>query len=259
MERIYKQCQVEPEAPLVVDDHPVPPDWPTKGVVEFRGVSLIIGKKTIIDNVSFITGGGEKIGIIGRTGAGKSSLVSLLFRVFEVSEGSVLIDGYDISNLGLKDIRSRLGIIPQEPILFHQSVRFNLDPAGEKSDSEIWECLEMAHLHQFVSDLEGQLEFQVTDGGANFSQGQRQLFCLARTLLRKCRLVVFDEATASLDTETDKLVQQTIQSCFQDCTLLTIAHRIQTIVTCDRIMVLDQGQLIQFDSAANVMSEQPPL
>ncbi|XP_031639952.1 multidrug resistance-associated protein 1-like, partial [Contarinia nasturtii] len=190
----------------------------------------------------------EKVGIVGRTGAGKSSLTLALFRIVEAAGGSIVIDGQDISKLGLHTLRSRLTIIPQDPVLFSGPLRFNLDPFAEKSDDEIWRALELAHLKSFVEETSLGLNHEVAEGGENLSVGQRQLVCLARALLRKTKVLILDEATAAIDLETDDLIQETIRTEFKECTILTIAHRLNTIMDSDKVIVLDKGQAIEFDS-----------
>ncbi len=188
------------------------------------------------------------MGVVGRTGAGKSSLTLALFRIIEAVEGSIYIDDIEISKLGLYDLRSRLTIIPQDPVLFTGTLRLNLDPFEKHSDQEIWQSLELAHLKAFVSSLEAGLSHQVSEGGDNLSVGQKQLICLARALLRKSKIIVLDEATAAVDIETDELIQTTIRKEFKDCTIVTIAHRLNTILDYDRVLVMDRGQVAEYDS-----------
>ncbi|KAL7746688.1 hypothetical protein RI367_007967 [Sorochytrium milnesiophthora] len=202
----------------------------------------------VLRNLNLRIRGSEKIGICGRTGAGKSTITLSLFRIIEAVAGSIEIDGQDISKVGLADLRSRLTIIPQDPMLFQGTVRSNLDPLGKHSDAEVWRALEHTSLKEYLTTLEGGLEGKVEDGGSNFSAGQKQLLTLAAALLRKQRIVIFDEATSATDAETDAIVQRTIRSEFKDCTVLTIAHRIATIMDSDRILVLDQGQVAEFDT-----------
>lgn len=186
--------------------------------------------------------------IVGRTGAGKSTITLSLFRLIEAAEGKIKIDGRPISELGLHDLRSKITIIPQDPVLFSGTLRDNLDPFEVKTDDELWQCLEHAHLKNFVRGLDAGLEHKVSEGGENLSVGQRQLVCLARALLRKTKILLLDEATAAVDLETDSLIQSTIRSEFANCTILTIAHRLNTILDSTRVMVLDKGEIIEFDS-----------
>ncbi|GFN96902.1 multidrug resistance-associated protein 1 [Plakobranchus ocellatus] len=229
--------------------------WPHTGHIQFVNFSCRYRKETerVLKQISFTIKGGEKIGVVGRTGAGKSSLVLSLFRLVEADEGKILIDGVDISTLGLHRLRQALTILPQDPVLFAGSLRENLDPSGKRSEVELWRALDHAHLKQFVSILPGQLDAVVSDGGGNLSMGQRQLVCLARTLLCQTRVLVLDEATAAVDLETDHLVQQTIHSSFRACTVIAIAHRLSSIIDYDRVLVLDQGVVVEFDSPKRLL------
>ncbi|MGH0158147.1 UNVERIFIED_CONTAM: hypothetical protein FKN15_054438 [Acipenser sinensis] len=195
----------------------------------------------------------KEVGIVGRTGAGKSTLSNCLFRIIEGGKGIILIDGVDIASIGLHDLRGKLNIIPQDPILFSGPLRLNLDPLERHSDAELWQALEICYLKDFVCSLPKQLHHEVSEGGENLSVGQRQLICLARALLRKTKILILDEATASIDMETDNLVQLTIRKEFSDCTILTIAHRIHTIMDSDRVLVLDSGRIVEFDSPSNLI------
>jgi ATP-binding cassette subfamily C (CFTR/MRP) protein 1 len=201
-----------------------------------------------LKEISFNVNPGERVGVVGRTGAGKSSLTLALFRIIEAVKGSIYIDGIEISKLGLYDLRSRLTIIPQDPVLFTGTLRLNLDPFEKHSDQEIWQSLELAHLKAFVSSLEAGLSHNVSEGGDNLSVGQKQLICLARALLRKSKVIVLDEATAAVDIETDELIQTTIRKEFNDCTIITIAHRLNTILDYDRVLVMDRGEVAEYDS-----------
>ncbi|XP_071665798.1 multidrug resistance-associated protein 1-like isoform X4 [Patagioenas fasciata] len=195
----------------------------------------------------------KEVGIVGRTGAGKSTLTNCLFRVLEGTEGKIVIDGIDISTIGLHDLRGNLSIIPQDPVLFSGTLQSNLDPLGKHSDLELWEALELCDLKDFVQSLPEKLLHEVAEGGENLSVGQRQLLCLARVLLRKTKILVLDEATASVDMETDNLVQSTIKREFYNCTILTIAHRLHTVMDSDRVLVLDAGRILEYDTPRNLL------
>jgi ABC-type multidrug transport system fused ATPase/permease subunit len=200
----------------------------------------------------------EKIGVVGRTGAGKSTLSSAFFRIIPFSAGEITIDGIDISKFGVRDLRSRLTIIPQDPILFEGTLRNNLDPLNECSDAQLWEALKLTNvLESFESNGSTQtitLDALVNENGTNFSQGQRQLVCLARALLRSSKFIVMDEATASVDPDTDSKIQKTIRSEFKDCTILTIAHRLKTVIDYDRIIVLDDGKIKEIGTAEELLA-----
>ncbi|KAH9086086.1 hypothetical protein LEN26_020481 [Aphanomyces euteiches] len=236
-----------------------PQGWPRQGHVVFEHYSMRYRDNLdlALHDVSFAVMAGEKIGICGRTGSGKSSLLAALFRTVEAASGCICIDGVDIATVDLHTLRSRLTIIPQDPVLFSGSLRFNLDPSMKTSDAALWQALKQVHLVDLVQ--EGQaagLEFPIAEHGSNLSVGERQLLCMARALLRQSRVVVFDEATASIDGESDRLIQATIQKNFQGggVTLLVIAHRLETILDSDRILVMDQGRVCEFDTPATLMA-----
>jgi len=223
-------------------------EWPHDGDVEFEKVSLFYNDqdKPAINDVSFKIKPKEKIGVVGRTGSGKSSLIQALFRLARV-EGSIKINGTDAETLTLKDLRKNISIIPQDPILFTGTLRSNLDPFEERNDEDIWQVLKQIELSEVVSHLSGGLNCKIADGGSNFSLGQRQLICLGRALLRKNKILVLDEATANVDFKTDALIQTTIREQFKNCTTLTIAHRLHTVIDSDRILVMDGGKMVEFD------------
>lgn len=202
--------------------------------------------------------GGEKIGVVGRTGSGKSTLIQALFRIVEPSEGRIIIDGVDICTLGLHDLRSRFGIIPQEPVLFEGTIRSNIDPLEQYSDDEIWQALGRCQLKEAVASKPEKLDASVVDNGENWSVGQRQLLCLGRVMLKHSRILFMDEATASVDSQTDAVIQKIIREDFAACTIISIAHRIPTVMDCDRVLVIDAGLAKEFDRPANLI-ERPSL
>lgn len=246
--------EVEQEGGLSAGRKPPAEDWPTHGVVEAKNVSLRYRDgPLVLKNISFETKSSEKIGIAGRTGSGKSSLMAALFRIVELEDGWIKIDGKDCSLIPLKTLRSKLGIIPQDPVMFSATVRFNLDPFDMYPDTQIWDILDVVELKDFVQSLPNKLEELVAESGENFSAGQRQLICIARALLRRPKVLVLDEATASVDNETDARMQLTIKERFKDCTVLTIAHRLHTIVDSDRVMVLEQGEVSELDKPDDLL------
>ncbi|NXX67479.1 MRP1 protein, partial [Spizella passerina] len=196
-----------------------------------------------------------QIGITGRTGAGKSSLAVGLLRLVEAAEGAILIDGQDIAQLGLHDLRTKITVIPQDPVLFSGSLRMNLDPLNRYTDADIWTALELTQLKNFVADLPEQLEYKCTDQGENLSTGQKQLLCLARALLQKAKILVLDEATAAVDVETDAQIQSMLRAQLRDSTVLTVAHRVNTVLDCDRILVLENGRIAEFDTPEHLIAQ----
>ena len=250
----YYGTQLEEEAPLRLGG--VRESWPEQGEVVFEGVQMRYreGLPLVLKGLSMHVRGGERIGVVGRTGAGKSSIMSTLFRLVEVSAGRITIDGVDISTAGLHDLRSRMSIIPQDPTLFRGTIRSNLDPFGEHTDLELWSALRQSDLVTAEARLEDKapgrihLDGVVEEEGLNFSLGQRQLMALARALVRGSRIIVCDEATSSVDMETDRKIQRTMAAGFGGKTLLCIAHRLRTIINYDRICVMDGGQIAELDT-----------
>ncbi|XP_076856191.1 ATP-binding cassette sub-family C member 3 isoform X1 [Brachyhypopomus gauderio] len=257
VERVKEYSETPSEAPWEVVDKKPPNDWPPQGNVQFTDYSVRYreGLDLVLRNISLKVKGGEKIGIVGRTGAGKSSMTLCLFRLLEAAGGEITIDGVKIAEIGLHDLRSKLTIIPQEPVLFSGSLRMNLDPFEKYSDDDVWNALKLSHLHKFVSNQAAKLDLECSEGGENLSVGQRQLVCLARALLRKTRILILDEATAAIDLETDDLIQSTIRTEFEDCTVFTIAHRLNTIMDYTRVLVLDKGQIAEFDTPTNLITQ----
>ncbi|XP_030190196.1 canalicular multispecific organic anion transporter 1 isoform X3 [Lynx canadensis] len=259
VERINEYIKVENEAPWVTDKRP-PPGWPSKGEIQFNNYQLRYRPELdlILKGITCDIKSMEKVGVVGRTGAGKSSLTNALFRILEAAGGQIIIDGVDIASIGLHDLREKLTIIPQDPILFSGSLRMNLDPFNNHSDEEIWKALELAHLKSFVAGLQLGLSHKVTEAGDNLSIGQRQLLCLARALLRKSKILIMDEATAAVDVETDHLIQTTIQKEFSHSTTITIAHRLHTIMDSDKIMVLDNGKIVEYGTPNELLKNSGP-
>ncbi|XP_043642473.1 probable multidrug resistance-associated protein lethal(2)03659 [Drosophila teissieri] len=250
VERVIDYEEIEPEGALEAPTDEKPPEsWPEHGRIEFDHLSLRYKPhektESVLKSLSFVIKPKEKVGIVGRTGAGKSSLINALFRL-SYNDGSVLIDDRDTSDMGLHDLRSKISIIPQEPVLFSGTVRHNLDPFDEYSDERLWCALEEVELKDVVSSVATGLETKITEGGSNFSVGQRQLVCLARAILRDNRILVMDEATANVDPQTDALIQATIRNKFRECTVLTVAHRLHTIMDSDRVLVMDAGRVVEF-------------
>ncbi|XP_033614350.1 multidrug resistance-associated protein 1 isoform X4 [Fukomys damarensis] len=257
VERLKEYSETEKEAPWQIQETAPPSNWPQVGRVEFRDYSLRYREDLdlVLKHINFIIEGGEKVGIVGRTGAGKSSLTLGLFRVNESAGGEIIIDGVDIAKIGLHNLRFKITIIPQDPVLFSGSLRMNLDPFGRYSDEEVWTALELAHLKGFVSGLPDKLNHECAEGGENLSIGQRQLLCLARALLRKTKILVLDEATAAVDLETDGLIQSAIRTQFEDCTVLTIAHRLNTIMDYTRVIVLDKGEIRECGTPSDLLQQ----
>ncbi|KAG9063053.1 hypothetical protein KI688_004653 [Linnemannia hyalina] len=295
VERTEEYSNKNQEAPNVTDVA-VPENWPGEGNLSFKSYSTRYrqGMDLVLKKVSFDVLPGEKVGIVGRTGAGKSSLTLALFRIIEAANshwakashngadmdedpakaaevtdlekveveedgGSIWIDGIDISTVGLEQLRQHLAIIPQDPTLFVGTVRDNLDPFDDATDAEIWEALDRAHLKTYLSTMPGGLSYEVTQNGDNFSVGQRSLICLARALLRKTKILVLDEATAAVDVETDELIQRTIRTEFKDRTILTIAHRIKTVMDSDKILVLEKGRVEEYESPSELLKRKESL
>jgi ABC-type multidrug transport system fused ATPase/permease subunit len=256
-ERIQEYGSIPAEGsqrPLVIE-----PDasWPRSSTVRFQDVvfSYKQGGLPVLKGLSFDIRNNEKIGIVGRTGAGKSSLTMALFRINELASGRILIDGTDIATMPLRTLRSKLSIIPQSPVLFKGSLRGYMDPFDEFTDADIWSALEKVDMKAQVASLEGQLAYELSENGDNFSVGERQMLCMARALLTRSRIVVMDEATASIDHATEKKLQRMINRDFRDATVLTIAHRLGTVLDSDRIMVLSDGRVVEFDSPRSLVKD----
>ncbi|KAJ7560932.1 hypothetical protein O6H91_03G006700 [Diphasiastrum complanatum] len=255
VERIQQYTTIASEAPLVIENCRPPSDWPQQGSIDFQNLQIRYTDHSplVLHGITCSLPGGKKIGVVGRTGSGKSTLIQALFRIVEPAAGKILIDDINISTIGLHDLRSRLSIIPQDPIMFEGTLRQNLDPLEEHTDADLWEALEGCQLANVVQSKENKLDSWVTENGDNWSVGQRQLVCLGRVMLRRTRILVLDEATASVDTATDSLIQSTLRSEFDMCTVVTIAHRIPTVVDSDAVLVLSDGRVAEYDAPAKLL------
>ncbi|KZT00765.1 ABC protein [Laetiporus sulphureus 93-53] len=270
IERVVQYSQpgrVEQEAPHEIADRKPPAEWPARGAIEFKDVTMRYrpGLPLVLKGLSLSIRGGEKIGVVGRTGAGKSTLMLALFRIVDLASGSITVDDIDISTIGLRDLRSKISIIPQDPLLFSGTIRSNLDPFDQYPDHRLWDALRRSFLVDSTSNDEQSpqdgnqaptnrfnLDTVIESEGANLSVGERSLLSLARALVKDSQVVVLDEATASVDLETDSKIQHTIQTQFSQKTLLCIAHRLRTIISYDRILVLDSGKIAEFDAPLNL-------
>ncbi|XP_022702909.1 multidrug resistance-associated protein 1-like isoform X1 [Varroa jacobsoni] len=252
-ERVLEYGKTKPEADWVVKQEQVDPSWPSRGEVRFENYSTRYRENLapVLRGINLEINAGQRIGIVGRTGAGKSSLTLALLRIMEATEGRICIDGVDIAKLGLHTLRSRVAVIPQDPVLFKGPLRDNVDPENKYSDEQIWTALEKAHL----KTKDKPISYQVEEGGANLSVGERQLVCLARALLRQSNLIILDEATAAVDLDTDKLIQKTIRDDFTASTVITIAHRLHTILDYDKVVVLDKGQVTEVGTPQELLDK----
>ncbi|XP_027365915.1 ABC transporter C family member 5-like isoform X1 [Abrus precatorius] len=257
IERIYQYSQIPCEAPAVIEESRPPSSWPENGTIELIDLKVRYKESLplVLHGISCTFPGGKKIGIVGRTGSGKSTLIQALFRLVEPASGSILIDNINISGIGLHDLRSHLSIIPQDPTLFEGTIRGNLDPLEEHSDKEIWEALDKSQLGEIIRETGRKLDMPVLENGDNWSVGQRQLVALGRALLKQSKILVLDEATASVDTATDNLIQKIIRQEFRDCTVCTIAHRIPTVIDSDLVLVLSDGRVAEFDTPPRLLED----
>uniref|UniRef100_A0A1I7UQC4 Channel conductance-controlling ATPase n=1 Tax=Caenorhabditis tropicalis TaxID=1561998 RepID=A0A1I7UQC4_9PELO len=228
--------------------------WPSKGQIEFENVRVKYGDIYVLNNLNFVILQGQKIGIVGRTGAGKSTLIKILFGLKEYCAGQVKIDDVDLDSISLKFRRTGMSIIPQEPVLFSGTIRENLDPFNQYDDATIWFALEQCELKRAITRDKG-LNVELGQQGVSLSVGQRQLFCLARAMIHRAKILVIDEATANVDGVTDACIQRTIRSFFKDATIITVAHRLHTIMNSDMIMVFEKGELVEFDKPTTLLND----
>ncbi|XP_078163873.1 putative ABC transporter C family member 15 [Carex rostrata] len=258
VERILQYSHIPSEAPLLIEDCRPPNKWPENGTIHINNLEVRYAEHlpSVLRGVTCVVPGRKKVGIVGRTGCGKSTFIQALFRIVEPRQGTIEIDNVDICKIGLHDLRSRLSIIPQEPTLFEGTVRRNLDPLNEYTDEEIWEVLDKCQLGDLIRGCEKKLDSSVVENGENWSVGQRQLFCLGRVLLKRSNILVLDEATASVDSATDKIIQETIRKEFSDCTVLTVAHRIHTVIDSDLILVLSDGKVLEYDTPSKLLERE---
>ncbi|RLM92977.1 ABC transporter C family member 10-like [Panicum miliaceum] len=252
---VNQYMDIPSEASETIEENRPSPDWPQAGRVELRDLKIRYRQDAhlVLHGITCTFEGGDKIGIVGRTGSGKTTLIGALSRLVEPAGGKIIIDSVDITTIGLHDLRSRLGIIPQDPTLFHGTIRYNLDPLGQFSDQQIWEVLDKCQLLEAVHEKEPGLDSLVVEDGSNWSMGQRQLFCLGHALLRRCRVLVLDEATASIDNATDAILHKTIRTEFKDCTVITVAHRIPTVMDCSMVLAMSHGMFSSQQFSRNTM------
>lgn len=257
VERVQDYACTPKEAPWKLPSCAAQPPWPHGGQIEFRDFGLRHRPELglAVQGVSLKIHAGEKVGIVGRTGAGKSSLAGGLLRLQEAAEGGIWIDGVPIAHVGLHTLRSRITIIPQDPILFPGSLRMNLDLLQEHTDEAVWAALDTVQLKGFVAGLPGQLQYECAGQDDDLSVGQKQLLCLARALLRKTQILILDEATAAVDPGTELQIQAALGRWFAPCTVLIIAHRLRSIMDCARVLVMDQGQVAESGSPAQLLAQ----
>ncbi|CAM0145157.1 unnamed protein product [Urochloa decumbens] len=261
VERILQYINIPAEPPLFMSGDKLAHNWPYNGEIQLYNLHVKYAPQLpfVLKGLTVTFSGGMKTGIVGRTGSGKSTLIQALFRIVDPTIGQMLIDGVDICTIGLQDLRSRLSIIPQEPTMFEGTIRNNLDPLGEYTDNQIWEALDCCQLGDEVRKKELKLDSPVIENGENWSVGQRQLVCLGRVILKRSKILVLDEATASVDTATDNLIQKTLRQQFLETTVITIAHRITSVLDSDMVLLLDNGAAIEHDTPNKLLEDKSSL
>ena len=262
-ERINEYCRIPSEPGLYKEESEPPANWPVEGKIEFERYKLSYRPELepVLIDINLKIEPRDKIGIIGRTGAGKSSIFQALFRLTDKSTtgGKILIDGVDISRISLDDLRSSLNIIPQSPVLFSNTLRYNLDPFAHYADEQLWDALEAVQLKTKIENLEDKLNTRVAEYGNNFSVGECQLICVARAILKPSKILLIDEATAHVDTKTDELIQRILREKFTNQTILTIAHRLNTIMDSDKIVIMDGGIIAEYGTPTVLLTKQHQL
>ena len=262
MERCLKYTEIESENPSILenDKNLEKNNWPNEGKIKFENYSVKYRPNTeiVLKKLNFEIGSNEKVGVVGRTGSGKSTICLCLFRILEPLEGTIYIDNEDITKIGLDILRKNLTIIPQDPCLMEGSLRYNIDPFDLKEDEEIISILKKIGFEYTETD-EQILNRKIEQGGSNLSVGEKQLICIARAILRKTKIVVMDEATANIDMKTEEKIQKALQYVLNDSTVITVAHRIKTIIDYDKILVLDNGKIIEFDTPQNLLKQEKSL
>lgn len=256
--RVQEYCQIPPEASLTSPhDLNLPSEWPSQGQILIKNVYMKYAEHLdfSLKGVTISIKPGEKIGVVGRTGSGKSSIIRSIFRIFEINSGEISVDGVNLLNLGLHTFRKKLSIIPQSPFVFSGSLKLNLNPSEDLNDEALWNVLEIVGLKEYVLKLKDGILTELGPQDNIFSVGQKQLLCLARALLQRNKIFLLDEATANIDTETDKLLQQKIKILLKDCTILTIAHRLLTIADYDKVVVVDNGSIAEFGKPYKLLTE----
>ena len=260
-ERCMEYTKCPSEAPLKNIADSKLNNWPDKGKIEFINFSVKYRPNTeiVLKNLNFVIQGQEKVGIVGRTGSGKSTITLCLFRILEATEGKILIDGVDISTLGLEILRHNLTIIPQDPALMEGSLRYNIDPLEKSEDNEIIKVMQKIGFDYIIKRDKNGLNQEISEGGSNLSVGEKQLICITRAILRKSKIIIMDEATASIDYKTEEIIQKAVNEILKDSTFITIAHRIKTILNYDRILTLDNGKIVDFDTPKNLLNDKKSL